>query len=48
MACFFSFVSANFESSVLCDSFGISIDVRKLVRGHGERLSRKKRQNAVV
>lgn len=45
---FLSLVDITFGSSMMYVSFVIPKDVRKLVRGHGEELLRKGRENPVV
>lgn len=45
---FLSFVNAGFESSDMCVSFGIPIEVREELGGPGWQLSREERQNTQV
>lgn len=45
MSCLLSFVDISFGSSIMYVSLVIPKDVRKLVRGHGEELLRREREN---
>lgn len=45
VSCFLSSVGISFGSSIMYVSIVIPKDVRKLVRGHGEELLRREREN---